>query len=489
MLPRTLSRSLAFCLLTAAPALAQDVTSFQLENGLDVVVIEDHRAPAVTQMVWYRTGAADEAPGRSGIAHFLEHLMFKGTETLAPGEFSATVEAQGGNDNAFTSWDYTAYFQRVAADRLDLMMKLEADRMRNLQISEDDITTERAVIIEERKQRTESSPAALLQEQMRAAQFLNHPYGIPIIGWKHEMEQLSRQDALDHYARFYAPNNAILVVAGDVTPEAVREMAQTHYGPLAPSDAITPRLRPAEPPQLAERRLTLSDARVSEPYVLRTYLAPERNPGDQAQAAALSILAELLGGSGQTSLFAQDLQFGPDPVAVFSSAYYDGTALDHATFGLVVVPVPGVDLATAEAAMDAVIAKFIETGPDPDDFARIKTQIRADQIYARDNSDGLARRYGEALAVGLSVQDVQDWPAVLDAVTAEQVQQAARDVLNRNAAVTGWLMPAAEPAAESSADSSADSAPASGAQPAAEAAPAPQAPAEPVDSPLPEAAE
>ncbi|NEX46768.1 M16 family metallopeptidase [Pseudotabrizicola algicola] len=453
MPPRTLARTFALCLLVAPPALAQDVTSFRLDNGLDVVVIEDHRAPAVTQMVWYRTGAADEPPGRSGIAHFLEHLMFKGTETLAPGEFSATVEAQGGTDNAFTSWDYTAYFQRVAADRLDLMMQIEADRMRNLQISEEDIVTERAVIIEERKQRTDSRPAALLQEQMRAAQFLNHPYGIPIIGWMHEMEQLGRQDALDHYARFYAPNNAILVVAGDVTPDAVREMAQRHYGPLAPSDAITDRIRPSEPPQRAERRLTLTDARVSEPYVMRTYLAPERNPGDQEKAAALTILAELLGGSGQTSLFAQALQFGADPVAVFSSAYYDGTALDHATFGLVVVPMPGVDLATAEAAMDGVIARFIETGPDPEDFARIKTQIRADQIYARDNSDGLARRYGEALAVGLSVQDVQDWPAVLDAVTAEQVQQAARDVLNRNAAVTGWLMPEPPPpAAEAAAE-------------------------------------
>ncbi|MFN4155723.1 MAG: M16 family metallopeptidase [Paracoccaceae bacterium] len=441
-----LRRTLVLCLLAATPALAEDVTTFQLENGLDVVVIEDHRAPVVTQMVWYRTGAADEAPGRSGIAHFLEHLMFKGTDTLAPGEFSATVEAQGGNDNAFTSWDYTAYFQRVAADRLDLMMKIESDRMRNLQLSEDDITTERAVIIEERKQRTDSSPGALLREQMRAAQFLNHPYGIPIIGWMHEMEALDRQAALDHYVRFYAPNNAILVVAGDVTPDAVRQMAQTHYGPLAPSDAITDRIRPSEPPQIAERRLTLADQRVSEPYVLRTYLAPERNPGDQQQAAALTILAELLGGSGQTSLFAQALQYGPDPVAVYATAFYEGTTLDDATFGVAVVPMPGVDLASAEAAMDGVIARFIETGPDPEDFARIKTQIRADQIYARDNVDGLARRYGEAMAVGLSVQDVQDWPAVLDAVTAEQVQQAARDVLNRNAAVTGWLMPTEEAA-------------------------------------------
>lgn len=441
-----LRRTLAFCLLTASPALAEEVTTFQLENGLEVVVIEDHRAPVVTQMVWYRTGAADEAPGRSGIAHFLEHLMFKGTATVAPGEFSATVEAQGGDDNAFTSWDYTAYFQRIAADRLDLMMKYEADRMRNLQLLDEDIVTERAVIIEERKQRTDSSPAALLQEQMRAAQFLNHPYGIPIIGWKHEMETLDRQDAFDHYSRFYAPNNAILVVAGDVTPEAVRSMAETHYGPLAPSEAITERRRPSEPPQIAERRLTLSDERVSQPYVLRSYLAPERDPGDQQQAAALTILAELLGGSSQTSLFAQGLQFGPEPVAVFASAFYDGTTVDDGTFGLAVVPSPGVDLATAEAAMDDILARFIETGPDPDDLARIKTRIRASQIYARDNVDGLARRYGEALAIGLTVQDVEEWPTVLDSVTAEQVVEVARTVLDRNRAVTGWLMPKETPA-------------------------------------------
>lgn len=441
-----LRRTLALCLLTATPALAEDVTTFRLDNGLEVVVIEDNRAPVVTQMVWYRTGAADEAPGKSGIAHFLEHLMFKGTDTLAPGEFSAIVEAQGGDDNAFTSWDYTAYFQRVAADRLDLMMKLESDRMRNLNILEEDILTERAVIIEERKQRTDSSPAALLQEQMRAAQFLNHPYRIPIIGWLHEMEGLDRDDALDHYARFYAPNNAILVVAGDVTADAVRAMAETHYGPLSPSDAITDRIRPAEPPQIAERRMTLTDGRVSEPYVLRTYLAPERDPGAQEEAAALTLLAELLGGSGQTSLFAQGLQFGADPVAVYASAYYSGTAVDDGTFGLVVVPMPGVDLATAEAAMDEIIADFIATGPDPDDLARIKTQIRASEIYARDNVDGLARRYGEALAVGLTVQDVQDWPAVLEAVTPEQIVDAARAVLDRDRAVTGWLMPEAEAA-------------------------------------------
>ncbi|MEF3047972.1 M16 family metallopeptidase [Pseudotabrizicola sp. L79] len=430
----------AFLSATAAQA-ADDVTTFSLDNGLNVVVIEDHRAAVVTQMIWYRVGAADEPPGHSGIAHFLEHLMFQGTANLEPGEFSATVEANGGEDNAFTSWDYTAYFQRIAADRLDLMMQMEADRMQNLQLLDQDVLTERNVILEERKTRTDSSPGALMSEQTRAAQYLNHPYGVPIVGWKHEIEMLDRQDALDFYKRYYAPNNATLVVAGDVTPDQVRALAEKHYGPLKPSEGLMPRDRPAEPPQLSERRLVYADARVSEPYVIRSYLAPERDPGDQAKAAALTILAELLGGSGTTSLFAQALQFGPDPVAVYSSAFYDGTTVDDTTFGVVVVPSPTKTLAEAESAMDAVIATFIEAGPDADDFARIKTQIAAAQIYARDNVDGLARRYGEGLSIGLTIDDIQAWPAVLDAVTPEAVVAVAQEVLDKRRAVTGWLQP------------------------------------------------
>jgi zinc protease len=433
-----------FGMASVAPALADDVSSFTLDNGLEVVVIEDHRAPVVTNMVWYKVGSADEQAGHSGIAHFLEHLMFKGTDDIGPGEFSQIVEAQGGSDNAFTTYDHTAYFQRVAADRLDLMMKMEADRMRDLRLLENDVLTERNVIIEERKTRTDSSPGALLSEQMRAAQYMNHRYGVPIIGWKHEMAQLSRQDALDYYKRYYAPNNAIVIVAGDVKPADVLALAKQYYGPLKPSTDIPPRIRPEEPPQLAERRLVLSDARVSQPYLVRSYLAPERNPGDQGQAAALSILAELLGGSGTTSLFAQALQFGPAPKAVYSSANYDGVSLDKTTFNLVVVPVPGVSLEDAEAAMDKVIADFIAKGPDPEDFARIKTQIKAAQIYARDNADGLARDYGEALTASLTIADVQDWPAALDAVTPEQVVDAARKVLVKNDAVTGYLKPEQE---------------------------------------------
>ena len=429
----------------AAPALAtDDVTSFTLDNGLELVVIEDHRAPVVTHMIWYRTGAADETPGHSGIAHFFEHLMFQGTDDLSPGEFSNTVEAQGGNDNAFTSWDYTAYFQRVAADRLGLMMQMEAERMRDLILSEEDVATERQVIIEERSQRTDSNPGALLNEQMAAAQFLNHPYGRPIIGWMHEITALDRDDALAFYTANYAPNNAIVVVAGDVTPEDALALAETHYGPLAPSDAITPRIRPSEPPQLAERRIVLTDERVSEPYVIRSYLATERNPGDQRKAAALTLLAEVLGGNPTTSVFARDLQFG-QAVATWSAAFYDGTSVDADTFGVYVMPVPGVSLADAEAAMDAVIAKFLTEGVDPAELDRIKTQVRASTIYARDDAGGLARMYGQALAVGLTVQDVQDWPDILQSVTEDEIMAAAAEVFDRKRAVTGWLQ-APEPA-------------------------------------------
>ncbi|MDP3959859.1 MAG: pitrilysin family protein [Pseudorhodobacter sp.] len=434
---------LVACLAWAGIAGADTVSDFTLANGMEVVVIEDHRAPVVTHMVWYRVGAADEPLGHSGIAHFFEHLMFKGTPLVGPGEFSAAVEAQGGSDNAFTSWDYTAYFQRVAADRLELMMTMEADRMRNLRLSDDLVVTERGVILAERGERIDTDPGALLAEQARAAQFLNHPYGVPIIGWRHEIAALNRADAQAFYQTYYAPNDAVLVVAGDVTPDAVRALAEAHYGPLQPTPGLAPRARPFEPPQLAERRLTMADARVAQPVITRDYLAPERNPGDQATAAALTFLAELLGGNPTTSVLARALQFEAQ-TAVYTGAFYDGTALDASTFGLVLVPLPGVALADAEAAMDAVIAQFLKDGIDAAAFARIKTQLRANEIYARDNVDGLARRYGEALTSGLTVADVQAWPEVLQAVTPADVMAAAALVLDRRQAVTTWLVQDAE---------------------------------------------
>ena len=434
-------RGLGFGVVLAAfawPAVADTVSTFKLDNGMDIVVIEDHRAPVVIHMVWYKIGAADETPGHSGIAHFLEHLMFQGTKDVAPGDLSKIVAAQGGSDNAFTTLDYTAYFQRVAADRLGLVMKLESDRMHNLNLTEGDVKTELKVILDERTERTDSNPGAMLAEQLAAAQYMNSPYGIPVIGWRHEMEALTRQDALDFYHANYAPNNAILVVAGDVKPADVLALAKQYYGPISPSDAIKPRIRPTEPPQLAERRLVLSDSRVAQPYVIRSYLAPERNPGDQRQAAAISLLAELLGGSSTTSVLAKALQFDTQR-AVYASASYGGVSLDEDSFTLVVVPVPGESLGDAEKAMDEVIAKFMKDGVNAADFARIKTQVRAAQIYARDDTQGLARQYGEALAVGLTVKDVQDWPDLLQSITADEVMAAAKTVLDRHNAVTGWL--------------------------------------------------
>lgn len=429
----------ALAVMTMAfPALASDrVSNFRLENGMEVVVVEDHRAPVVVHMVWYRAGSADEPPGDSGVAHFLEHLLFKGTKTLAPGEFSATVARNGGTDNAFTSYDYTAYFQRVAADRLELMMRMESDRMVNIQLGPKEILTERDVIIEERNQRVENSASALFREQMSAAQFLNHHYGVPIIGWRHEMTELTLEDALSYYQTYYSPNNAILVVAGDVTPDEVRRLAEQYYGAIPANPDLPERARAQEPDQMAERRMVFEDPRVAQPYVARSYLAPERDSGAQETAAALTMLAEILGG-GTTSVMAEKLQFD-EQIAVQTGAWYGGMSLDDTTFNVYVVPTAGVTLQDAEDAMDQVIADFMKGGIDAEQLDRIKMQIRASLIYEQDNVSSIANEYGRALSQGLTVEDVQAWPDILQAVTEEDIMAAAADVFNRKNAVTGWL--------------------------------------------------
>lgn len=414
------------------------VSYFTLDNGMEVIVVEDHRAPVVQHMVWYRAGSADEPKGASGVAHFLEHLLFKATDKLKSGEFSATVAANGGRDNAFTSYDYTAYHQRVAADRLELMMTMESDRMKNIRLSEEDINTERGVVLEERNQRTENSPGALMSEQMAAVQFLNHRYGVPIIGWKHEIEQLGMQDTMSFYETYYSPNNAILVVSGDVTPDEVRRLADKHYGVIPANPDLPKRVRTEEPPHTAERRLTFRDARVAQPYVRRAYIAPERDPGDQEKAAALTLLAEILGG-GTTSFLTEKLQFDTQ-VATYTAAFYRGGSLDDASFGMVVVPSSGVSLQDAEDALDAALAEFISGSVDQEQLERIKRQMRAEQIYARDDASAVANRYGRALAVGLTVEDVQQWPDILEAVTGDDIMAAAAGVLQRRGSVTGWLM-------------------------------------------------
>ena len=438
---RRLIALVGLCLCAAAPLRAQtiedQVSSFQLDNGMDVVVIEDSRAPAVVHMVWYRAGSADEQAGVSGVAHFLEHLLFKGTEKLEPGEFSEIVKANGGRDNAFTSFDYTGYFQRIAADRLGLMMEMEADRMKNIQLDREDILTERDVIIEERNQRVENDPGALFREQRMAAQFLNHPYGTPIIGWRHEMVSLDLDDAMAYYEQFYSPNNAVLVVAGDVNAGDVLEMAQEHYGPIPKNEALPDRARPSEPPQMAERRIIFTDPRVAQPYVTRTYLAPERDPGDQRSAAALTLLAQVLGGS-QTSVLPQKLQF-QEKSSVYSSAFYSGLSLDDTTFGLVNVPVPGVSLDQAEGRPGSRDRRVPGNRHRSEQLDRIKFQLRASQVYELDSASSLARRYGAALTSGLTLEDVHAWPDLLQSITPDEIIATAKEVLDRDKAVTGFL--------------------------------------------------
>ncbi|MBT8455324.1 MAG: insulinase family protein [Rhodobacteraceae bacterium] len=419
-------------------ARAAEVSSFTLDNGMEVVVLEDNRAPVVVHMVWYRVGSADEPPGKTGIAHFLEHLMFKGTETTAPREFSEVIAANGGSENAFTSPDYTAYFQRIAADRLELMMKYEADRMVNLKLLEEDVATEREVVLEERNQRVDGDPGSIFTEQRRAAQYINHPYGNPVIGWRHEIMGLTLEDAKAFYRDHYAPNNAVLVVAGDASPEEVRRLAETYYGVIPPNPDIGPRVRPADPPHRVERRLHFEDPRISQPYVIRTYLAPERDSGDQEEAAALFLLSRLLGGSSATSVLGQSLQFEKQ-IAIHTSAFYSATSYDDNTFGLFVVPAPGYSLEEVEEALDSTLDAFLQDGIDEVQLARIKSQHRASDIYAKDNLQNLARTYGAALTSGLTVADVEAWPDIVAAVTADEILSAARRVLDREKSVTGWL--------------------------------------------------
>jgi len=429
----------AMVILLPISATAGDgISTFTLDNGMQGVVVQDHRAPVVTHMVWYRVGAADEQRGKSGLAHLLEHLMFKGTKKFGPGEFSRIVAANGGSENAFTSSDYTGYWQRVASDRLELMMEMESDRMRNLILSDTDVVTERSVILEERNTRTDSNPGALFREQRMAALYLNHPYGIPIIGWRHEVKKLTREDALAFYHKYYAPNNAILVVAGDVDPVRVKQLANRYYGKLAPTPGLGHRVRPHEPPQLAARRLEFADPRVSQPYVIRTYLAPERNPGDQREAAALSLLAEVLGGSGLTSVLGQKLEVKQD-LALSVSAFYDGVSLDETSFALVIVPKEGVSLRAAEDALDKALSEFMRAGVDGDQLARIKAQVQASQVFALDAGQARARRLGQGLTSGLRVEDIQAWPDLLQSIQPQESMDAAKMVFNRQQSVTGWL--------------------------------------------------
>ncbi len=414
-----------------------DVTTFALENGLDVVVVPDHRAPVVTHMVWYRVGAADEPAGVSGIAHFLEHLMFKGTEANPDGRFSKIVAEIGGQENAFTGQDFTAYFQRVAREHLPLVMSLEADRMSNLQLTDEVVSPERDVIIEERRSRVDNNPGARLGEAMSAAMFSNHPYRVPIIGWMHEMEALSRDDAIAFYDRFYTPNNAILVVAGDVEPDDVRALAEEHYGTIERRAEPGLRKRVDEPEPIAPRRIALEDARVEQESFRRNYLVPSALSAEDGEGEALEVLAEILGG-GPTSRIYRDLVRGG--IAAGAGAYYQGSSIDETVLGLYASPNADVSLDDLEAAMDKALVDFLASEVTQAEIDRVVNALTAEAIYAQDSQTSLARMYGAALATGSTVEEVNAWPEELAKVTPEAVKAVADKYLKLERSVTGLLL-------------------------------------------------
>ncbi|MBC8019789.1 MAG: insulinase family protein [Methyloceanibacter sp.] len=433
--------TLAVAVAAEGPQASQRVSEFKLKNGLQVLVIPDHRAPVVTQMVWYRVGAADEPPGSSGIAHFLEHLMFKGTDLIPTGQFSKIIAKNGGEDNAFTNHDVTAYFQRVAKDRLPKVMEMEADRMASLRLSEEDVATERNVILEERRSRVDNDPGSILQEQMMAALYSNHPYGTPVIGWEHEIRALDREDALSFYRRFYAPDNAILVIAGDVEPEEVRRLAEETFGKLAPSANVS-RARPQEPEHFAPVKVTLEDARAGRTTVQRFYLAPSYASAEPGEAEALDLLMRVAA-TGSVSKIYKALVI-KDKKAANAGGWYSDSGLDSGRLGFYAIAAEDVSAEELEQAIGGVIEDLRRDGVTQEELDRARASYIAEFVYTSDSQSRMARHYGWRLATGMTVADVEEWPDRLMRVTVDDLRAAARKYLVDKNSVTGYLLPVPE---------------------------------------------
>ncbi|KKB10404.1 zinc protease [Devosia chinhatensis] len=435
--------------LLTLPVAAQDTTPqadishFTLDNGLELVVIPDRRAPIVTHMIWYKVGGADDPAGHSGIAHFLEHLMFKGTEQYPAGTLDRTVSELGGNTNAFTNADVTAYFQTIPPSALGDMMAIEADRMRNLELDPEVVAAERDVVLGERRQRIDSNPQGILAEEVNATLFQNHPYRVPVIGWESEIRQLSREDALGFYDRYYAPNNALVVVAGDVDPADVEALANDTYGQVQPGPDLVERQRLVEPPHDTSRSVTLKDARVTLPSFSSNWLVPSyRTAEASGEAEALDVLAAVLSDGTRSRLY-QKLQVETD-MAAQAGAYYGGNSYDMGTFVLYGTPRPGVELADLETEIFAQVDDIITNGLTDGELERVKRRFIRSTILARDSQASMAQVYGSWLSNGRTIEDVAAWPQRVEAVTAEDVQAVAEKYLRPEIAVSGYLLPLAQ---------------------------------------------
>lgn len=415
--------------------------SIHLPNAMQVVVIENHRTPAVTHMVWYKIGGADEPMGESGLAHYLEHLMFKGTDLIESGEFSKKVKSWGGNDNAFTSWDYTAYFQTVPKARLEGVMMMEADRMKGLSFSNDDALTERDVVIEERKERTDSNPSAQLSESMRAALFVNHPYGRPIIGWDHELEKLNPQSAREFYKQYYAPKNAILVVSGDVIAKDVFEMAMRIYGDITNAESYTrptwPQVADVETTQL----ITHAHSSVRQPVWRRTHRAPGAGQ-NYKDFLALSVAEDLIGKN--TGAIYKSIVID-QKIASASYFSYSGIAVADGTITIAATPLEGITASRIDNAIKNVLEQVAKNGFPEKDIRKSIEGLQDESVYERDSLTGPAMMIGYQLATGLTLDQVESWAADLEQVTSADIQRVvAQYLLPASAnyhAVTGYLVP------------------------------------------------
>ena len=402
-------------------------------------MLPSSRAPIVNQLVVYEVGSADEVFGKTGVAHFLEHMMFKGTATVPATEFSRIVSKNGGRDNAYTSYDTTGYYQTVAPDRLELVMRMEADRMANLRITEKELIPERQVVLEERRMRTENSPSALLGEAVAEQLFGRHkPYGMPIVGYVEDVKKLNVNDLTSFYVKWYAPNNAVLIVAGDTTADQVRKLAEKHYGPVG-MRKIEPRRRPSEGAADLPQKVTRADARVAEPSWARNYLAPSYYKGEIQHAYALQVLARLLGG-GETSRLWRSM-VNDRKLALSAWASYSPSSLGLTSFDLGVHPAANTTMVAVEGAVGEMLDRLVNDGVSADEVERAQNQLLAGAIYSQDSLQNGPRIYGSVLGVGGTVADIDAWPQRSGAVTPAAVVAAARHVWRPDGLVTAVLTP------------------------------------------------
>lgn len=420
--------------LQAAPS--PDVSNFALGNGLEVVVIPDRRSSMATHMIWYKAGSADEPAGKSGLAHFLEHLLFRGSDDSPAGGFSSVVAMLGGEENAFTGNDYTAYFQRIGREHLETVMTLEAKRMSSLALTDNDVRVERDVIMEEYNMRVATSPTAQLAEQINAQLYRDHPYGTPVIGRPREISTLNREDVLAFYRQFYVPNNAILVIVGDVTPEEIRTLAEKTYGKVKPSTQLELRIRQRGPQTSEPGTLVLADSR-AQPSLRRSYPVPSYAVAQAGVAEALDVLAHILGGGSASRLYRALVVEAP--LAAWASGAYEGAALGTSRFDLQASVEPGVTFAEIDSVFDQVVADIAREGVTAEELEQVKARLIANVAYAQDSQELRARSYGVALTTGATIADIRSWPRRIQAVTSEAVRDAARMWLDNKSSVTGYL--------------------------------------------------